>query len=94
MVRTKGGSPRDAGFDSSSGRGTRLQEDTMKRIAMLVLVLACGGNAESEEPGFGWCCDGICGLDEWEADLFEQCECPGGFVRPAPDTRGECLPLP
>lgn len=67
----------------------------MRFIALILgCAVACGGSGEGEPDLFGWCCDGICGLDPQEANLFERCECPNGFIRPLEGTHGECLPLP
>lgn len=62
--------------------------------ALCVDSVGCAGavatTRESDPEPFGWCCYGICGLDPWQADTFEQCEC-SGLVHPVPDTRGECM---
>jgi hypothetical protein len=65
-------------------------------VYLLGLLGGCGGQADSgaaEAEPFGWCCEGVCGLDPIEADPYERCECPGGYIHPVLGTRGQCLPL-
>lgn len=84
--------------------GTVMRAIKRAAAALTVVLLlsvdgwGCAGHAQDIAPtpepdaaGFGWCCDGICGLSAIEADLFEQCFCAGA-ERPAPGASiGECV---